>query len=133
MRLLKFKFKTAISLLTVVLSAWLFARPAALGAEEREQAPAVKSPASRADTEDEQTGTDAQADKEKTEKKSHVDLTEIEILGEIDRPKVFFIIPRAGSILDKAHLDRDFSDEILEPVIKHVFERESFIILRPLR
>lgn len=93
----------------------------------------MKAPAPQVEAEDEPTEADAQADKKKTEKKSHVDLTEIEILGEIDRPKAFFIIPRAGSILDKAHLDRDFSDEILEPVIKHVFERESFIILRPLR
>ncbi len=131
MRHLEFSSKTVTTLLTVALSAWLFARPAALSAEE--QAPELKSPVSQSDTEDEQTGTDAQADKEKTEKKSHVDLTEIEIMGEIDRPKAFFIIPRAGSILDKAQLDRDFSDEILEPVIKHVFERESFIILRPLR
>jgi len=126
-----FRFQRAISLLTMLLSAALFARPGALGAEEPEPNPAVKSTATLTAPEDEQT--EAEAEKDKSEKKSHVELTEIEILGEIDRPRAFFIIPRAGSILDKTGLDRDFSDEILEPVIKHVFEQESFIILKPIR
>ena len=51
-------------------------------------------------------------------------MDEVEIRGEVERPGVFYIIPRRSAPLDLGPRTRDYRAEILEPVLPHELERE---------
>ena len=117
----------------VMFFAMLLTGPRELSAQESDPSPEAKPPPATTAAEDEPSGTTAEGEPEKEEKKRFVELEELQIMGEIDRPRAFIIIPRAGTMVDKGRLSKNYTDEILDPVIKHTFEQEAFIILRPIR
>ena len=49
-------------------------------------------------------------------------MKEVEIRGEVERPEVFYIIPRKEARLELSPLSRDFRDEIMEPLLPGPFE-----------
>jgi hypothetical protein len=63
-------------------------------------------------------------------KKSGGDLTsrrylrmeEIEIHGDVEKPKTMFVIPRASLRYSRKAHEKDFTSEILDPMMKHWIE-----------
>jgi hypothetical protein len=63
-------------------------------------------------------------------KKSRSDLTsrrylrmeEIEIHGDVEKPKTMFVIPRASLRYSRKAHEKDFTSEILDPMMKHRIE-----------
>ena len=63
-------------------------------------------------------------------KKSRSDLTsrrslrmeEIEIHGDVEKPKTMFVIPRASLGYSRKAHEKDFTSEILDPMMKHWVE-----------
>lgn len=51
-----------------------------------------------------------------------VQMKEVEIRGEVERPEVFYIIPRREARLELAPLSKDYRDEIAEPLLPGPFE-----------
>jgi hypothetical protein len=52
-----------------------------------------------------------------------IEMKEVEIRGEVERPDVFYIIPRKQARMELAPLSKDYRDEILEPLLPGPFER----------
>lgn len=51
-----------------------------------------------------------------------VQMEPVEIQGEVERPEVFYIIPRREAPLDLGPQTRDYREEILEPLDRNAFE-----------
>lgn len=51
-----------------------------------------------------------------------IEMKEVEIRGEVERPEVFYIIPRKEARLAPAPLSKDFSAELGEPLLPGPFE-----------
>ena len=49
-------------------------------------------------------------------------MEEVEIRGELERPEVFYIIPRRKADMDMGTLSKDYSAEIMEPMLPGPFE-----------
>lgn len=49
-------------------------------------------------------------------------MEEVQIRGEVERPEVFYIIPRREVRMDLGSLSRDYRPEILEPLFPDPFE-----------
>jgi hypothetical protein len=49
-------------------------------------------------------------------------MKEVEIRGEVERPEVFYIIPRKEARLEPGPLSKDFSGELQEPLLPGPFE-----------
>jgi len=52
----------------------------------------------------------------------HIEMKEVEIHGEVERPDVFYIIPRKQAKMDLAPLSKDYREEINEPLLPGPFE-----------
>lgn len=52
---------------------------------------------------------------------ARVQMEEVEIRGELERPEVFYIIPRREVRMDLGPLSRDYRSEILEPLLPDPF------------
>ncbi|WP_025321639.1 hypothetical protein [Deferrisoma camini] len=48
---------------------------------------------------------------------AEIRMKEVEIRGEVERPGVFYVIPRRPTPLDLGPRTRDFRPEILEPLL----------------
>ncbi|GAB4267216.1 MULTISPECIES: hypothetical protein [Deferrisoma] len=48
---------------------------------------------------------------------AEIRMKEVEIRGEVERPGVFYVIPRRATPLDLGPRNRDFRPEILEPLM----------------
>lgn len=53
---------------------------------------------------------------------ARVEMEEVEIRGEVERPEVFYIIPRREVRMDLGPLSKDYREEILEPLLPGPFE-----------
>ncbi|MBI5017631.1 MAG: hypothetical protein HZB55_19345 [Deltaproteobacteria bacterium] len=51
-----------------------------------------------------------------------VQMKEVEIRGEVERPEVFYIIPRREARMDLSPLSKNYRDEIAEPLLPGPFE-----------
>ena len=51
-----------------------------------------------------------------------VRMEEVEIRGEVERPEVFYIIPRRPVELDVGPRSKDYRSEILDPLLPRAFE-----------
>jgi hypothetical protein len=58
----------------------------------------------------------------------HVDLNEVEIHGEIEKPKIFFILPKAKQEAETRQRRIRFYPDILEPLEKDRFEEEARVL-----
>lgn len=54
----------------------------------------------------------------------HLQMKEVEIRGEVERPEVFYIIPRKEARMEVGPLTKDFRDEIMEPLLPGPFEEQ---------
>lgn len=52
-----------------------------------------------------------------------IEMKEVEIRGEVERPDVFYIIPRKQARMELSPLSKDYRDEILEPLLPGPFEQ----------
>jgi len=64
----------------------------------------------------------AQAPKDAAPPPAAVKMEEVEIRGEVERPEVFYIIPRREVRMDLGPLSKDYRAEILEPLLPGPFE-----------
>lgn len=56
---------------------------------------------------------------------ARVEMEEVEIRGEVERPDVFYIIPRREVRMDLGPLSKDYREEILEPLLPGSFEEQA--------
>lgn len=49
-------------------------------------------------------------------------MDELEIYGDLDKPKTMFVIPRASLRYSRKAHEKDFTSEILDPMTKHWIE-----------
>ncbi len=54
--------------------------------------------------------------------KIQVQMQDVEIRGELERPEVFYIIPRRQARMDMGNMRKDYEREILTPVMPETFE-----------
>ena len=57
-----------------------------------------------------------------TEAPAQLKMDEIEIRGELERPEVFYIIPRRKAKMDLGTLSKNYDAEIMEPLLPGPFE-----------
>lgn len=53
-----------------------------------------------------------------------VRMEEVEIRGELENPDVFYIIPRRKADMDTGSLSKDYSKDIMKPIMREPFEAE---------
>ena len=103
-------------------------------AEEDEQddtKPKQPVPAAEASQEEESSDQDLEKKPPKKEKtRTHYQMGEIEIIGEFERPRTMFIIPKGKSWVEQFPLEKNFDDQIMEPVNKTEFERKTLIFVK---
>lgn len=58
----------------------------------------------------------------KPEAPAQLKMDEVEIRGELERPEVFYIIPRRKAKMDLGTLSKDYEAEIMEPLLPGPFE-----------
>lgn len=63
------------------------------------------------------------APKSQPQEQVNVKMEEVEIRGELERPGVFYIIPRREVQMDLGTRYKDYSREIMEPILPEVFAR----------
>ena len=100
-----------LRLLAVVLL--LAGPPVAVAGEENASTPAET-------TASESPGTQKSGEK--------LRLDEVEIQGEIERPKIFFILPKAQREAESRERSIRFYPDILEPLDKDRFEEEARVL-----
>ena len=61
-------------------------------------------------------------------KAGDVELNEVEIRGELEKPKLFFILPKAEREIDTKERRLRFYPDILEPLDKDRFEEEARVL-----
>ncbi len=54
---------------------------------------------------------------------AHIRMDEVKIEGEVERPGVFYIIPRREMRMDLGALSKDYRSEILVPILPDAFRR----------
>ncbi|TAL18327.1 hypothetical protein EPN96_02150 [bacterium] len=54
--------------------------------------------------------------------KIQVQMQDVEIRGELERPEVFYIIPRRKARMDLGALRKSFEEEIMKPLLPEPFE-----------
>ena len=59
----------------------------------------------------------------KGEVPSELLMQEVEIRGELERPDVFYIIPRRKATMDLGVLSKDYKEEIMQPLLPQHFEK----------
>ncbi len=59
---------------------------------------------------------DDETRREGTKRKSSIKMEEINIMGELEKPKTMFVIPRAPHAYYHEESKKDFRDEILTPI-----------------
>jgi len=59
---------------------------------------------------------DDESRQEETKRQSTIRMEEINIMGEIEKPKTMFVIPRAPHAYYREESKKDFSEEILTPI-----------------
>jgi hypothetical protein len=60
--------------------------------------------------------------KQETTSKRYLRMEEIEIHGDVEKPKTMFVIPRASLRYSRKDREKDFTDEILDPRTKQWIE-----------
>jgi hypothetical protein len=60
--------------------------------------------------------------------KSKVNLNEVEIHGELEKPKIFFILPKAKRDAQAKQRQYRFYPDVLEPLDKDRFEEEARVL-----
>ena|SRR2546423_1956825 len=63
-----------------------------------------------------------------TAPKGKVNLNEVEIHGELEKPKIFFILPKAKRDAQAKQRQYRFYPDILEPLDKDRFEEEARVL-----
>ena len=66
---------------------------------------------------------DKGATKGEEETPQEVQMEEVEIRGELERPDVFYIIPRRKATMDLGVLSKDYKEEIMKPLLPGHFEQ----------
>ncbi|MBE0618211.1 MAG: hypothetical protein IH608_09840 [Proteobacteria bacterium] len=56
---------------------------------------------------------------------AQVEMDAVEIRGELERPEVFYIIPRREVRMDLGPLSKDYREEILQPLLPGPFEERA--------
>jgi hypothetical protein len=79
------------------------------------------------------SAAEAQAPAEASESRAprvdkNLELDEVEILGEIEKPKIFFILPKAKRDAESRQRRIRFYPDILEPLDKDRFEEEARVL-----
>ena len=71
-----------------------------------------------------QGGGEAGKKKEKEERavRRALRMEEIEIHGDVEKPKTMFVIPRASLQYSRKDLEKDYTNEILDPITKEWVE-----------
>ncbi len=59
---------------------------------------------------------DDEGRQEETKRRRSINMEEINIIGEIEKPKTMFVIPRAPHAYYREESKKDFSEEILTPI-----------------
>lgn len=81
---------------------------------------------------EEESGPEAQApaspSRPASGARSSVDLNEVEIHGELEKPKIFFILPKAQRDTESKQRRIRFYPDILEPLDKDRFEEEARVL-----
>ncbi len=67
-------------------------------------------------------GPKAAPSAKKEQAPARLEMQEVEIRGELERPEVFYIIPRRKANLDLGSLRKDYSESIMEPLLPGPFE-----------
>ena len=101
--------------------------------EEDEGDPKPKQPIPAAEAAQEEEASEQDAEKkppQKEEPQTHYQMGEIEIIGEFERPRTMFIIPKGKSWVEQFPLEKNFDDQIMEPVNKTEFERKTLIFVK---
>lgn len=62
------------------------------------------------------------AEGEGAEKPAEIQMGDVEIRGELERPDVFYIIPRRKADMDLGSLTKDYEKEIMQPLLPAPFE-----------
>ncbi len=70
----------------------------------------------------------APAKDSQTAPKGKVNLNEVEIHGELEKPKIFFILPKAKRDAQAKQRQYRFYPDILEPLDKDRFEEEARVL-----
>lgn len=91
-----------------VLTLWIVVAGAMAGFAAAPAAPATPAPEAKPEK-----GTEAPA---------QLKMDEIEIRGELERPEVFYIIPRRKAKMDLGTLSKNYDTEIMEPLLPGPFE-----------
>ena len=60
--------------------------------------------------------------KEEETSKRYLRMEEIEIHGDVEKPKTMFVIPRASLRYSRKDQEKDFTNEILDPMTKQRIE-----------
>jgi hypothetical protein len=55
-------------------------------------------------------------------KRRYLRMEEIEIHGDVEKPKTMFVIPRASLRYSRKAHEKDFTSEILDPMMRHWIE-----------
>src|SRR2546421_12317249 len=76
----------------------------------------------------EETPAPASAKDAKSTSGSKVNLNEVEIHGELEKPKIFFILPKAKRDAQAKQRQFRFYPDILEPLDKDRFEEEARVL-----
>lgn len=63
--------------------------------------------------------------KQETTSKRYLRMEEIEIHGDVEKPKTMFVIPRASLRYSRKDYEKDFTDEILDPMTKQRIEENE--------
>ncbi len=73
---------------------------------------------------DEKASAKALKSKEKAavEEGVQLQMKDVEIRGELERPEVFYIIPRRKARMDLGSMKRDYHNEIMTPLFPEEFE-----------
>jgi len=56
---------------------------------------------------------------------ARVEMQAVEIRGEVERPEVFYIIPRREVRMDLGPLSKDYREDILRPLLPGPFEERA--------
>jgi hypothetical protein len=65
----------------------------------------------------------ARAEEKRAPAPARVLMEEVEIRGEVERPDVFYIIPRRQVQLDLGSLSKDYRSDIMKPLLPGAFEK----------
>lgn len=103
------RFRGLFLLLTIAIPVWgtgdLLAPSAVCGQEDKQDGRGGGEPGKK------------KQDEEKTIQRA-LRMEEIEIYGDVEKPKTMFVIPRASLKYSRKVQEKDFTNEILDPITK---------------